>query len=146
MEKVHSRAQSKAKKKHQILSLKLKNNYYKLRGFPLEIDLKPYFKTLNGINSLDLHSLDAKYLKNKAAWLKQQAAEGVPLDELLREAYALVREAAHRCIGLQPFDVQILAGIVMHKAKIAELPTGEGKTLAAVFPEGRVNNHRSEIL
>jgi len=134
MEKVHSKAQSKTKKKYQNLSLKLKNSYYKLRGFPLQIDLKPYFNTLNRINSLDLYSLDDKGLKNKAAWLKQQVAEGVPLDELLVEAYALVREVAHRCIGLKPFDVQILAGIVMDKAKIAELPTGEGKTLAAVFP------------
>ncbi len=134
MEKVHFKAQRKAKEKHQNLSLKLKNSYYKLKGFPLEIDLKPYFKILNRINSLDLHSLDDKGLKNRAAWLKQQAAEGVALGELLVEAYALVREAVHRCIGLNPFDVQILAGIVMHKAKIAELPTGEGKTLAAVFP------------
>jgi len=74
MEKVHSKAQSKTEKKYQNLSLKLKNSYYKLRDFPLKNDLKPYFKILNRINSLDLHSLDDKGLKNKAAWLKKQAA------------------------------------------------------------------------
>ena len=60
--------------------------------------------------------------------------EGTHLDYLLVEAYALVREVAWRTIGLKAFDVQVVAGIVIHRGKLAEMSTGEGKTLVAVFP------------
>ena len=66
--------------------------------------------------------------------LKQRAAAGESLDELLPEAFALVREAAKRILGMRPFDVQVLGGVVLHQGRIAEMKTGEGKTLAATMP------------
>lgn len=61
-------------------------------------------------------------------------AQGETLDQLLPEAFAVVRLAAQRVIGLRPYDVQMLGGIVLHQGKIAEMGTGEGKTLVAVLP------------
>src|SRR5207249_1503256 len=61
-------------------------------------------------------------------------AQGEGLDDVLEEAFAVVREAARRSIGLRPFDVQLVGGIVLHQGKIAEMKTGEGKTLVAVLP------------
>src|SRR5271157_4427958 len=59
---------------------------------------------------------------------------GEPLDDLLPEAFAAVREASTRVLGMRPFDVQLIGGIVLHQGKIAEMKTGEGKTLAATMP------------
>src|SRR6202022_2190844 len=66
--------------------------------------------------------------------LRRRATEGVDLDELLMEAFALCREASRRTIGLRHFDVQLVGGIVLHPGKIAEMKTGEGKTLVASLP------------
>jgi preprotein translocase subunit SecA len=73
-------------------------------------------------------------LRSAAATLRTRAAEGSDLDALLPEAFALTRELAQRAIGLRPFDVQIIAGVGLHRRKLVELQTGEGKTLAAVLP------------
>ena len=66
--------------------------------------------------------------------LRRQAIDGRPLDDLLPETFSLVREAARRALGMRHFDVQILGGIVLHQGKIAEMKTGEGKTLVATLP------------
>jgi preprotein translocase subunit SecA len=79
-------------------------------------------------------ALDAAGLRGVTAELRQRLAGGAPLDELLPEAFAAAREAARRTLGQRPFDVQMLGGIVLHGGNIAEMGTGEGKTLTAVAP------------
>ena len=73
-------------------------------------------------------------LKDKTAEFRKRLAEGTPLENLLPEAFAVVREAAKRAIGLRHFDTQMLGGIALHQGKIAEMKTGEGKTLVATLP------------
>jgi preprotein translocase subunit SecA len=73
-------------------------------------------------------------LRALARKLRDRALAGAPLDELELEAFALVREAAGRTLGLRPFDVQVLAALALHRRHLVEMQTGEGKTLAAVFP------------
>ena len=79
---------------------------------------------------------ECKRLQNRVDQLEQEHREqqNRALDELLPEAFAAVREAAKRTIGQRPFDVQLLGGIVLHQGKIAEMKTGEGKTLVATLP------------
>src|SRR5437870_13893834 len=82
-----------------------------------------------------LQELPEEPFTERTAEFKQRlAAEEVTLDDLLPEAFAYVREAARRTIGLRHFDVQLLGGIVLHQGKIAEMKTGEGKTLVATLP------------
>jgi preprotein translocase subunit SecA len=73
-------------------------------------------------------------LRAKTDEFKDRLAHGETLDDILPEAFAVVRETARRTIGLRPFDVQLLGGIVIHQGKIAEMKTGEGKTLVATMP------------
>src|SRR3979409_1731289 len=73
-------------------------------------------------------------LKDKTTEFRRRLTEGTALDDLLPEAFAVVREASKRTIGLRHFDVQMLGGIVLHEGKIAEMKTGEGKTLVATLP------------
>jgi preprotein translocase subunit SecA len=113
---------------------KILHRWNKLRGVPIEWDLSPYHKILARINTYDLENASDSELKESSARLIEQARQGVSLDDLLVEAFALARESAWRTIGLRPFDVQVVAGIVMHQGKLAEMNTGEGKTLAAVLP------------
>jgi len=135
MEKVHNKSQKKTQDLIKLdLSSKLKNIFYRINGTPLELDLRPYIKILKDIKALDLSTEKDQELRDRSKKLREQSSRGSPPDKHLVEAYALVREASKRKIGLDPFDVQILAGIIMFQGKIAELPTGEGKTLAAVFP------------
>lgn len=88
------------------------------------------------INSLEAKTmkLSDEGLKEKTAEFKRRIAEGESLDQVLPEAYALVREAAKRVIGERHYDVQLLGGIVLHQGKIAEMRTGEGKTLTSTLP------------
>src|SRR5207302_9035846 len=65
---------------------------------------------------------------------RRQLADGTPLDDLLVPAFAVAREAAFRVLKMRPFDVQLMGGIVLHRGKIAEMKTGEGKTLMATLP------------
>lgn len=101
---------------------------------------KNYFKKLrpsvDQINFLekDLQSLDNAALKDKTAEFKERLKKGESLDDILPEAFALVREAARRALGQRHFDVQLMGGIVLHQGKIAEMKTGEGKTLTATCP------------
>jgi preprotein translocase subunit SecA len=112
----------------------ISNSYHKMLGSPVEYDLRVYESILSEVKTLDLTKATNEKIKKQSSDLIRRAKNGDPLDELLVEAYSLVRETARRTIGLRPFDVQILAGIALHQGKLVEMPTGEGKTLAAVFP------------
>ncbi|MBO6094417.1 MAG: preprotein translocase subunit SecA, partial [Oscillospiraceae bacterium] len=78
--------------------------------------------------------LTDEQLRGKTAEFKERLAEGETLDDLLPEAFATAREAAWRVLGMKPFYVQIIGGVVLHQGRIAEMKTGEGKTLVAVLP------------
>jgi len=88
------------------------------------------------INSLepDMEKLSDKELTAKTAEFKQRIANGEELDKLLPEAFAVVREASKRVLGMRHFDVQLIGGIILHQGRIAEMKTGEGKTLVATLP------------
>jgi len=119
---------------NHLTKKKILHRWNKLKGVPIEWDLSPYRKILAKINVIDLEKASDRELKKRSVRLIEQARQGISLDKLLAEAYAIVRETARRTVGMRPFDVQILAGIVMHQGKLAEMNTGEGKTLAAVLP------------
>lgn len=93
----------------------------------------PTVSLINGMES-QLSSLSDSQLKEKTATLQERACRGDSLDSLLPEAFAVVREASKRVLGLRPFDVQLIGGMVLHKGEIAEMRTGEGKTLVAILP------------
>lgn len=82
----------------------------------------------------NIASLSDAGLKAKTAEFKQRLADGETLDDILPEAFAVVREASKRVLGMRHFDVQVMGGIVLHEGKIAEMKTGEGKTLVATLP------------
>ncbi len=86
-------------------------------------DLEP---TIQQLSDIDLAA--------KTIEFKEKLAQGAPLDDLLIEAFAVVREAGRRFLGMRHFDVQLIGGIVLHRGKIAEMRTGEGKTLVATLP------------
>jgi preprotein translocase subunit SecA len=88
---------------------------------------------VNGLEA-EIKKLDDQALAAKTGEFKERLGRGATLDELLPEAFAVVREAAWRTVGMRPFDVQVLGGIVLHQGKIAEMKTGEGKTLVATMP------------
>lgn len=88
---------------------------------------------INGMESM-VSSLSDSQLREKTAALQERARRGDSLDSLLPEAFAIVREASKRVLGLRPFDVQLIGGMVLHKGEIAEMRTGEGKTLVAILP------------
>ena len=97
--------------------------------------LKTYRKTLERINALEvpLESLSDEQLKAKTTDFKQRHQQGESLDDLLPEAFAVVREGSKRVMKMRHFDVQMLGGIALHQGKIAEMRTGEGKTLTATL-------------
>ncbi len=88
------------------------------------------------INALEpaMQALDDAALRGKTAAFRQRLHDGADLDSLLPEAFAVVREGAKRALGLRPFDVQLVGGIVLHRGMISEMKTGEGKTLVATLP------------
>ncbi len=100
----------------------------------VEYNIEPYKNILNKIDEIKLDTVSDDYLKGMVKRIKNQVLGGESIDDLLVEAYALVREASRRVLGLYPFDVQVIAGIALHEGKIVEMKTGEGKTLAAVMP------------
>ena len=114
----------------------MSNPFVKIFGSKYERDIKslrPYVEKVNALEP-QINSLSDKQLKNKTEEFKEQLSEGKTLDEILSEAFAVVREVARRTIGMRPFDVQIMGGWVLYKGKIAEMKTGEGKTLVATLP------------
>lgn len=96
--------------------------------------LKGYRDKTELIRKRNLEAWDDRQLQAESLRLKKEAQSGTPLDELLVDAYALVCEAAKRTLGLQPYDVQIMAAIALHERFLIEQHTGEGKTLSAVMP------------
>lgn len=108
----------------------------KLFGSKNERDLKKLEPLVRAINELEpnMKPLSNEALQAKTLELKGRLADGEELDDLLPEAFALVREASIRTLGMRHFDVQLIGGMVLHHGKIAEMKTGEGKTLAATLP------------
>src|ERR1700716_1625093 len=100
---------------------------------PNEREVKRHLAIAAAVNELEdeLKALDDAGLRAKSDELRKRAADGHDLDELLIEAFAICREAGRRTIGLRHFDVQLVGGVVLHQGKIAEMKTGEGKTLVA---------------
>jgi preprotein translocase subunit SecA len=98
--------------------------------------LKQYRKTVERINALEssLESLSDDELRGKTEAFRQRLAQGASLDDLLPEAFAVVREGSKRVMRMRHFDVQLMGGIALHQGKIAEMRTGEGKTLTATLP------------
>ncbi|AFP85682.1 preprotein translocase, SecA subunit [secondary endosymbiont of Heteropsylla cubana] len=98
--------------------------------------LKRMRKMVNAINQIEptLEKLNNKELSLKTLEFRQRISEGITVDILLPEAFAVVREASKRVSGMRHFDVQLLGGIVLHEGRIAEMRTGEGKTLTATLP------------
>jgi preprotein translocase subunit SecA len=98
--------------------------------------LRQLSKTVVRINALEpeFEKLSDEALRGKTAEFKQRIADGEALDKLLPEAFAVVREGAKRVLGMRHYDVQLIGGMVLHMGKIAEMRTGEGKTLVATAP------------
>ena len=93
----------------------------------------PIVEQINGLEE-ETSKLTDEQLKNKTSEFKKQLEEGKTLDEILPEAFAVVREASKRVLGMRHFDVQLIGGIILHQGRIAEMKTGEGKTLVATLP------------
>lgn len=108
----------------------------KIFGDPNEKEIKNLGPIVAIINDLekDYEKLSAESLKLKTQEFKKRIAEGESLDNILPEAFAAVREASKRTINQRHYDVQLMAGIILHQGKIAEMKTGEGKTLVATLP------------
>ncbi|GBD33911.1 Protein translocase subunit SecA [bacterium HR34] len=108
----------------------------KIFGDPNEKYIKEKRKVVEKINALEkeVSQLKDEQFKEKTLQLKERYQKGESLDDLLVEAFALVREAAKRTLNQRHFDVQLIGGMVLHEGKIAEMKTGEGKTLTATLP------------
>ena len=101
-----------------------------------EKEVKRIMPIVEKINSLEseIQKLTDEELKNKTTEFKEQLKQGKTLDDILPEAFAVVREASKRVLGMRHFDVQLIGGIILHQGRIAEMKTGEGKTLVATLP------------
>ena len=93
----------------------------------------PIVQKINGMED-EMSKLSDHELRQKTEYFKQQLANGKTLDDILPEAFAVVREASKRALGMRHFDVQLIGGIILHQGRIAEMKTGEGKTLVATLP------------
>ncbi len=113
-----------------------RNIVKKVVGDPIERALSKYRDTVTQINALEpeIKRLSNEQLRAKTDELKKRLADGAKLDDVLPQAFAMVREASTRTIGLRHYDVQLIGGIVLHQGRIAEMKTGEGKTLVATLP------------
>ena len=108
----------------------------KIFGTRSQREVKKLQPTVDKILKLeaDYKALSEEQLKGKTAEFKERLAQGETLDELLPEAFAAIREAADRVLGMRPYPVQLIGGIILHQGRIAEMKTGEGKTLVAILP------------
>ena len=108
----------------------------KIFGSVNERKIRPYKSIVQRINALEpvTEALSDDALRQRTKDFRQQVANGAKLDDILPEAFATVREAAKRTLGLRHFDVQLIGGMVLHRGGIAEMRTGEGKTLVATAP------------
>ena len=108
----------------------------KLFGSANDRRIRSYRSRVDAINALEseLEPLSDEALRARTEAFKQEIAEGKSLDDILVPAFATVREAAKRTLGQRHFDVQLIGGMVLHEGRIAEMKTGEGKTLVATLP------------
>ena len=95
--------------------------------------IMPLVTKINGLEE-EISKLSDSELRNKTEEFKNRLQAGETLDDLLPEAFAVVREASKRVLGMRHFDVQLIGGIILHQGRIAEMKTGEGKTLVATLP------------
>ncbi len=114
----------------------LRGLFTKVVGNSNQREIARLQKVVEGVNALEqsFEALDDAQLRAKTDEFRQRLAHGETLDDILVEAFAAVREAAKRTIGLRHYDVQLIGGIILHRGKIAEMKTGEGKTLVATLP------------
>ena len=127
----------------------------KIFGNSNDRKVKKYRPAVVQINALEseMAALEDDALRDKTAAFRARFAGGEALDKLLPEAFATVREAAKRTLGQRHFDVQLIGGMVLHEGRIAEMKTGEGKTLVATLPglserarrQGRPCRHRQRL-
>src|SRR5213596_2431598 len=108
----------------------------KVVGTQNDRELKRLRPIVAEVNALEpaIQSLSDDQVRAKTAELKQRVSNGEPIDDLMPEAFAVVREAGRRVLSMRHFDVQLIGGMVLHTGKIAEMKTGEGKTLVATLP------------
>jgi preprotein translocase subunit SecA len=108
----------------------------KFIGSKNEREMKRLSLTMHEVNDLEasVSKMTDAQLAARTPYFRERLAEGAALEDIMPEAFAVVREAARRTVNMRPFDVQILGGLVLHEGKIAEMKTGEGKTLAATMP------------
>src|SRR5687768_17111104 len=108
----------------------------KVIGTQNERELKRLYPRVKQMNALEseIQPLTDEQLRGKTAEFKKRLADGESLDDLLPESFAVVREAGRRVLNMRHFDVQLIGGMVLHSGKIAEMKTGEGKTLVATLP------------
>ena len=108
----------------------------KILGDPIEKAIQPYQKNVELINNLESEysQLSEDQLKEKTSIFKHQLSEGKQLDDILVDVFACVREVSKRVLEMRHFDVQLIGGMVLHEGRIAEMKTGEGKTLVASLP------------
>ena len=95
--------------------------------------IRPIVDKINGLEE-EISKLSDKELTAKTAYFKEELAKGKTLDDILPEAFAVVREASKRVLGMRHFDVQLIGGVILHQGRISEMKTGEGKTLVATLP------------
>lgn len=112
------------------------NIFKKIFGTKNDREVKRIRKIVAAINSLepDFEKLTDEQLREKTAIFKERLAKGETLDDIMVEAFATVREASKRVLGMRHYDVQLIGGVVLHEGKITEMKTGEGKTLVATCP------------
>ena len=108
----------------------------KIIGTHSERELKRIRSTVDSIEAMQpqMHALSDEELKAKTTEFKKRLSEGETLDDIMPEAYAVVREAGKRVLGMEHFRVQLIGGVILHQGRIAEMKTGEGKTLVATLP------------
>ena len=103
---------------------------------PTERELKRLDSVVQTINSMEpeIQALSDDELRGKTEYFQQKLKDGATLDDILPETFAVVREASRRVLGMRHYDVQLIGGIILHQGRIAEMKTGEGKTLVATLP------------
>ena len=109
--------------------------FKKLFGSKNEREVKRMAKVVQAVNAFEeqMLALSDEQLRGKSEAFKARLAQGESLDQLLPEAFAVCREASKRVMGMRHFDVQLIGGMTLHEGKIAEMRTGEGKTLMATL-------------
>ena len=108
----------------------------KIFGSYSKKEIKKIIHLVDNIEALDeeMQKLSDDELKNKTIEFRKRLLDGESLDDLLVEAFAVIREAAYRVLNMKHFRVQLIGGIILHQGRIAEMKTGEGKTLVATLP------------